>query len=73
MGTFHDTAVVDYRLSLAGLGKQTSVFRLCLKQTNGSVPFPFAANKRKLSFSVNSFFHLQQGVNGSGFQEFRES
>jgi hypothetical protein len=40
MGTFVKTAVVDYRLSFADQGKQTSV---CSK--NGSLSFPFAENK----------------------------
>jgi hypothetical protein len=47
MGTFAKTAIVDYCLSFAHQGKQTSVFRICL----------FAANKRKFSVSV---FRLQQ-------------
>jgi hypothetical protein len=33
MGTFAETAIVDYRLSFADLGKQTFVFRFCLQQT----------------------------------------
>jgi hypothetical protein len=39
MGTFAETAIIDYRLSFADLGKQTSVFRFCLQQTKGSWPF----------------------------------
>jgi hypothetical protein len=52
MGTFAETAIVDYRLSFADQGKQTSVFRFAasnkrkyavsvfrLQETNGSVPF----------------------------------
>ncbi len=38
---FAETANIDYRLSFAGQGKQTSVFRL-----------PFAENKRKFAVSV---------------------
>jgi hypothetical protein len=47
MGTFAETAIVDFRLSFASQGKQTSVFRFHLQQTNRSLPFPFpfAANK----------------------------
>jgi hypothetical protein len=41
MGTFAETAIVDYRLSFADQGKQTSVFSFLLQQTNGSLPFPF--------------------------------
>jgi hypothetical protein len=46
MGTFAETAIVDYRLSFANQGKQTSVFR-----------FLFVENKRKFAVAV---FHLQQ-------------
>jgi hypothetical protein len=42
MGTFADTANVDYRLLLADQGKQTFVFRFLLQTTNGSLPFPFS-------------------------------
>jgi hypothetical protein len=49
-------------------GEQTFVFRFRLQQTNGSFPFPFAANKRKFPFpfAANklkisvSVFRLQQ-------------
>jgi hypothetical protein len=50
MGTFAESAIVDYRLSFADQRKQTSV-----KQA--SIFIPFAANKRKFAVSV---FHLQQ-------------
>jgi hypothetical protein len=50
MGTFAETANVDYRLSFAIQGKQISVFH-----------FRFAEKKRKFAVSV---FHLQQ-TNGS--------
>ncbi len=39
MGTFDDTANVDYRLSFADQGKQTSVFRFRIAQTKESFPF----------------------------------
>jgi hypothetical protein len=29
MGTFAETAMVDYRLSFADQGQQTSIFRIC--------------------------------------------
>jgi hypothetical protein len=48
MGTFAETAIVDYCLSFANQGKQTSDFRFL---------FLFAANKWKFAVSV---FHLQQ-------------
>jgi hypothetical protein len=44
MGTFAETVIVDYRLSCADQGKQTTVYRFRLQQTNRSLPshFPFA-------------------------------
>jgi hypothetical protein len=55
MGTFAERAIVDYRLSFADQGEQTSVFkRFCLQQINGSLPFLFAAKKRKFAVSVCS-------------------
>jgi hypothetical protein len=42
MGTFAETAIVDYRLLFADQGKQTFVFRFHLQQTKGSLPFPFS-------------------------------
>jgi hypothetical protein len=42
MGTFAETANVDYRLSFANPGKQTSVFS-----------FPFAENRRKFAVFVS--------------------
>jgi hypothetical protein len=43
MGTFAETAIVDYCLSFADQGKQTSDFRFL---------FLFAANKWKFAVSV---------------------
>jgi hypothetical protein len=40
-GMFAGTATVDYRFLFADQGKQTSVFRFRVKQTDGSLPFPF--------------------------------
>jgi hypothetical protein len=42
MDTFAETTIVDYRLSIADQGKKTPVFSFRLKQTNGSLPFPFS-------------------------------
>jgi hypothetical protein len=36
-----EAAIVGYSLSLVDQGKQTSVLRFCLQQTNGSFPLPF--------------------------------
>jgi hypothetical protein len=51
MGTFAETAIVDYHLSFADQGKQNSV-SVFSKQTTEvcHFRFPFAANKRKLHF-----------------------
>ncbi len=46
MGTFAETAIVDYRLLFADQEKQTSVFRFKMQQ-----------NKRKFAISV---FRLQE-------------
>jgi hypothetical protein len=56
MGTFAETAYINYSLSFAYQRKQTSVFRFCLQQTNGSLPLSFAANNLKLPFSFSSVF-----------------
>jgi hypothetical protein len=58
MGMFAETAFVDNRLSFASLRKQTSVLHFRLQQTNISLPFPFAANKWKLLFSVSPVSRL---------------
>jgi hypothetical protein len=68
MGTFTETAIVDYLLPLADEEKQ--FFSICLQQTNGRLPFfvskqtevsrfPFAANKSKSLLSISSIFRLQ--------------
>jgi hypothetical protein len=64
MGTFATTAIVDYRLSFANQQKRTSVFRVRLQQTNGSLPFPFSvcSKQTEVAVSVSSIFRLQQGA-----------
>jgi hypothetical protein len=42
MVTFAETAIVVYRLTRACLGKQTAVFSFRLKETNGSLTFPYS-------------------------------
>jgi hypothetical protein len=57
MCAFAETAIVDYRLSFADQGKQTSVIHFRLHQTKTEVfrfRFPIAANKQKLYFSFSS-------------------
>jgi hypothetical protein len=60
MGTFAETSIVDYRLSFADQGKQSSVFRFCLHQQTEvcRFRFPVAESKRKSPFSVSSVFRL---------------
>jgi hypothetical protein len=64
MGTFAETANINYGLLFADQGKQTSVFRLqktnenlpfpfCLQQTNGTCSFP------PVSFSVNKYILIK--------------
>jgi hypothetical protein len=63
MGTFAEIAIIDYRLSFIDLGKQPSIFRNRFQQTNGSLPFRiywFAANKRRLPFSISSVFEIPE-------------
>jgi hypothetical protein len=52
MGTFAETAIVNYHLSFADQGNQTSVFRFRLQQTNESFPFPFSVNSKKMKVAV---------------------
>jgi hypothetical protein len=47
MDTFAETAIVDYRLSFADQGKQTSVFLFYLQQTNGSLPFLLSVSSKQ--------------------------
>jgi hypothetical protein len=58
MGTFAETAIVDCRLSFANQGKQTTVSVRNKQMEICCFRFPFAANKRKLLFSVSSVFRL---------------
>jgi hypothetical protein len=50
MGTFADTANVDYHVSFAESGKQTSVFRFPCKWN--SVDCPFVYKERNRSYPV---------------------
>jgi hypothetical protein len=55
MGTFAENA--NNCLSFADQGKQIFIFRFFLQETKRSLLIPlFAANKRKLPFSVSSVF-----------------
>ncbi len=57
MGTFAKTSIVDYHLSFADQGKQTSVFYFHSQKTNGVCRFwfSFSENKQKLPFSLICF------------------
>jgi hypothetical protein len=52
MGTFAETAIIDYCLLFANQEKQTSLFH-----------FPFVANRPKLPFSVSFVFCLRNSRN----------
>jgi hypothetical protein len=61
MGSLAEAAIVNYRLSFADQGKQTSIFRFRLQQQKEvcCFCFPFSSNKRKFLFSVSSVFRLR--------------
>jgi hypothetical protein len=61
MGTFAKTAILNYLVLFANQGKQTSVFRFRLQQTNGSFPFMFSVCSRQMEIAVFSLdvFRLQ--------------
>jgi hypothetical protein len=55
MGTFAGTAIVDYRLSFANQGKQTSKYRFRLQQIEGRFAdfvFCLQQNKWNLPFMI---------------------
>jgi hypothetical protein len=52
MGTFAETAIVDYCLSFAEQGKQTSVLRFRSQQTNGILPFLFSVCSKQMEVTV---------------------
>jgi hypothetical protein len=56
MGMFDETAIIDYRLSLAGQGKQTSVFRL--QQTNGSLLFLLSICRKQTEVFIYICFDM---------------
>jgi hypothetical protein len=59
MGTFAETAIVKYRLSLADQGKQTSVFRFHFQQTNESLPFPFSICRQQTEVVVSIYGNIK--------------
>jgi hypothetical protein len=60
MGTFAETALVDYRLSFADQGTKTFVFRFRLQETNESLPFQFSVYRKQMKVAV---FRLRNSVN----------
>jgi hypothetical protein len=56
MGTFAETAIVNYHLSFADQGKQTSIFLLQQQTEVCRFCFPFEAKKWKLLFSISLVF-----------------
>jgi hypothetical protein len=54
MGTFAKTAILNYLVLFANQGKQTSVFRFRLQQTNGSFPIMFSVCSRQMVVAVFS-------------------
>jgi hypothetical protein len=52
MGTFAETATVDYRSSFANQGKQRSVFSFCMQQTNGSLLFLFSVCSKQMEIAI---------------------
>jgi hypothetical protein len=61
MGTFAETANVDYPLSVTGQGKQTSFFYFHLQQTNGSYPFATYNYVRKMELNGNFRLYTANG------------
>jgi hypothetical protein len=49
---FAETAIVDYRLSFADQGKQTSIFLYRLQQTIESFPFPFSSCGKQMAVAI---------------------
>ncbi len=60
MGTFAEITITDYHLSFADQEKLIPFpVSICSKQTEVChFRSPFAANKRKLPFSISSVFHV---------------
>jgi hypothetical protein len=57
MGTFAETAIIDYRLSFADLGNQTSVFRFHLEKANESLQLlPFSIFSKQTEAAVFCYF-----------------
>ncbi len=64
MGTFAETAIIDYHLLFADQEKQTSVFRFRGQQTDGSLSFPLI-DCSKQTATVFSYFRFRLGNFGN--------
>jgi hypothetical protein len=58
MGTFAETAIIDYRLSCADQGKQTFVFLLRFQQTNIRLPFPLSVCSKQTEVIIFCWFRF---------------
>jgi hypothetical protein len=63
MGTFAETAIVDYLYLLPTKANKRCVFRLQQQTKICRFHFPFADNKRDLPLSVSSVFRLRNSEN----------
>jgi hypothetical protein len=52
MGTFAETAIVDYHLSFTNQGKQTPIFHFALQQTSRSLSFPFTVCNKQTEVAI---------------------
>jgi hypothetical protein len=52
VGTFAETAIVDYRLSFDDQRKQTAGLLYCLKQTNRSLPSLFSVCSKQTEVAI---------------------
>ncbi len=60
MGTFAETAIIDYHLLFADQGKPISVFHFRLQQTNGSLLLHISVCSKqvKIAFFVSFIFRI---------------
>jgi hypothetical protein len=58
MGTFAETAIIDYHKSCADKGKQTTVFLLRFQQTNRSLPFSLSVCSKQTEGIIFCWFRF---------------
>jgi hypothetical protein len=74
MVTSAKTSIVNYRLLFANQGKQTSIFRFRLQQTNGSLQFPFCVCRKQTQVGCprnNQIFFFSSNRNKPKLNLFR--